>query len=311
MSIATRGEFHNAATPRVGTAADEYEAISLGSTFSRLWERKWLILAAAVIVGGGSCIAAFVIPREYEASIVFAPISDDSSSGRLGGLSSLVGSLGGLASVAGLSLGGGERRAEYLAILQSESLTERFISENNLLPELFYDKWDAANHRWQSMAPDKVPTLWKGNEFFKKSVRKVATDPKSGLTTLTITWRDPRTAAVWANQLVELANNTIRGHTITESERNISYLNEQLNKSTMVAVQNSLSTLLETEIKKVMLARGSDEYAFRVLDTAVPPERASFPNRRVWTVLGALLGGMAVAIFVLAQPLRPQAPRSN
>jgi len=290
-------------------AAGEYEQVSLGSTFTRVWARKWLVLASALIVGGGSCIAAFVIPREYEASVIIAPVSDDSASGRLGGLGALVGSLGGLASMTGLSIGANERKSESLAILQSQSLTERFIQDNNLLPELFDKQWDAPNHRWRSdLAPQKRPTLWKGNELFKKRVRKLVTDPKSGLSTLTITWRDPVTAARWANQLVEMANNTIRSHTISESERNISYLNDELKKSTMVAVQNSISMLLESEFKKVMLARGSDEYAFRVLDAALPPERAAFPNRTLWTLLGTVLGGLVAVVFVLAQSGRP-APR--
>ena len=266
-------------------------------------------MAAALLVGGGTCVVAFMVPKEYEASVVMAPVADDSSSGRVGGLGALVGSLGGLASVAGFSLNSSERKAESLTILQSEALTERFISENDLLPELFYSKWDADKHRWKPMPPNKVPTLWKGNQFFKREVRKVVTDSKTGLATLTITWRDPKIAAAWANQLVELANTSIRGRTIEESERNISYLNEQLSKSTMVTVQNSLSTLLESEIKKVMLARGSREYAFRVLDTAVPPELAAFPNRTVWTILGTLMGGIAAAVFVLTQPMPAPVPR--
>jgi uncharacterized protein involved in exopolysaccharide biosynthesis len=301
-------EFRRAVSPELYGAVDEYEAVSLGSTFSRLWARKWLIVAAAVVIGGGSCITAFLLPREYEAQVVIAPVADDTNSGRGGGLGSLVGQLGGLASVAGLSLNSNERKAESLAILQSESLTERFIKDNDLLPELFHTKWDADKHSWKPMSADKTPTLWKANEFFKKSVRKVVTDPKTGLATVTITWRDPQTAATWANELVELANDSIRSRTIEESERNITYLNEQLKKSTMVAVQNSVSTLLESEIKKVMLARGSREYAFRVLDSAVPPERPSFPNRTVWTMLGFVLGGAAAAGFVLAYRSRPEMP---
>jgi uncharacterized protein involved in exopolysaccharide biosynthesis len=295
----------------VRTESNSYEDVSLDSTFTRLWARKWLVLAAALIVGGGACISAFVLPREYEASVIIAPVTDDAASGRLGGLGALVGSLGGLASMTGLSIGANERKSESLAILQSESLTERFINDNNLLPELFDKQWDAANRRWREVAPQKRPTLWKGNELFKKRVRKLVTDPKSGLSTLTITWRDPVTAARWANQLVEMANNSIRSHTIEESERNIGYLNEELKKSTMVAVQNSISALLENEFKKVMLARGSDEYAFRVLDMAVPPERPSFPNRTLWTILGTVLGGVAAAIFVLAQPASPLHRRSD
>jgi uncharacterized protein involved in exopolysaccharide biosynthesis len=276
------------------------EAVSLKAILAILWRRRWFILALTLVVAGGTAGVSLLVERRYDAAVVISPVTDDSAGGHLGGLGGLVSQFGGLAAVAGLSVSGNERKAESLAILQSEQLTERFIRENNLLPVLFADKWDATNHTWRVSDPKKVPTLWKANEFFKKGVRKVYTDTKTGLTTLTITWKDPKVATQWANALVALANDGIRGRTIEEAERNVTYLNQQLAKTNMVAVQNSISTLLESEIKKIMLAQGSKEYAFRVIDPAVEPERPASPNRTVWTLLGCLVGLIGSSAIVLA-----------
>jgi uncharacterized protein involved in exopolysaccharide biosynthesis len=282
------------------------EAVSFKAVLVILWGRRWLILVCTLVLAAGTAGVSSIIQREYEASIVIAPVSEDSASGRLAGLGSLVSSIGGLGALAGLSVGGNERKAESLAILQSEMLTERFIRENNLLPVLFEDKWDAATQRWRVTDPKKVPTLWKANEFFKKRVRKVYTDNKTGMTTLTITWTDPQLATSWANDLVAMGNDIIRAHTIDESERNVAYLNQQLTKTNLVGVQNSVSGLLETEIKKIMLAQGSREYAFRIIDPAVAPERPSFPNRTVWTLLGTLAGLIGASAFVLTRAPTPR-----
>jgi uncharacterized protein involved in exopolysaccharide biosynthesis len=286
--------------PATGPSVEHEESVSLKTVLKILWGRRWFIMILTSVLTAGTAGVSLLVEKQYEATVIISPVSEDTAGGRLGGLGSLMSQFGGLGAIAGLSGLGGERKQESLAILQSEALTERFIRENNLLPILFADKWDAAGHRWRITDAKKMPTLWKGNEFFKKHVRKVFNDTKTGLSTVTITWNDPKLATQWANDLVAMANDTIRSHTIEEAERNVTYLNQQLAKTNLVAVQNSVSTLLEGEIKKIMLAQGSKEYAFRVIDPAVMPERASFPNRTVWTLLGCLAGLIGSSAIVLS-----------
>jgi hypothetical protein len=54
---------------------------------------------------------------------------------------------------------------------------------------------------------------------------------------------------------------------------------------------------MEEEIKKEMIARGRDEFALRVIDPAVPPEKESFPRPVLWTA-GAFLGGIFLGLLV-------------
>ena len=48
-----------------------------------------------------------------------------------------------------------------------------------------------------------------------------------------------------------------------------------------------------------MLARAGQEYAFRVIDPAVKPDRASFPNRKLFAALGFVLGLLVSVAVVL------------
>ena len=291
------------------------DLLSLGDMLGLVWRRRWIVLIAAFAAAGAGCALSFVIHKKYDASVIVSPVADESGAGRLGGLSSLVSQIGGgVAGLAGLSMGGNEHKAESLAILQSEALSERFIKEKDLLPVLFARLWDPVNRKWKTTDPDVLPTPWKAYQRFKE-IRHISTDVKTGLTTLTITWRDPQVAADWANSLVTMCNDTIRVRTVTEAERNIAYLNEQLTKANIVAVQNSISALLESEIKKVMMARGSEEYAFRVLDPAVPPEKPAFPSPPLWTALGFIAGALVAAVVVLIRSIyvrdRPVADASR
>ena len=70
-----------------------------------------------------------------------------------------------------------------------------------------------------------------------------------------------------------MANDNLRDRAIAESERNISYLNEQAAKTDVVGIRQTIYNIMETEINKAMLAKGSEEYAFKLIDPAVVPQK--------------------------------------
>jgi len=277
----------------------EQPELHLSELSGVLRRRRWLILWFAIIATAVAGIGGALLPKSYKAVIVISPVTQTPGvGGQLSGMSSLLSNFGGgLASLAGLASGSDTKRAESLAVLQSEALTSKYIQQNDLLPTLFPKAWDAQHQRWLQTDPIVRPTLWKGNQFFKKKVRTVLTDAKTGLVTMTIAWHDPRIAAKWANDLVAMTNDYLRKKAIDESERNISYLNAQAAKTDVVAVKQAIYTLLQTEINKEMLARGNDEYAFKILDPAVAPERPSTPP--AWLLaLGALFGSLGLSVMI-------------
>jgi uncharacterized protein involved in exopolysaccharide biosynthesis len=261
-----------------------------------LWQTKWLVLVLSVAFAVVTTVAALAMPQTYESTITVSPVSEAPGSGQLSALGGLATQFGGLASLAGLSVGGDSKKAESLAVLQSRALTNEYIRQNNLLPVLYADQWDAKNNRWDVSDQSSVPTLWEANEKFKK-IRTVSTDNKTGLVTLTIAWTDPKAAADWANDLVKMTNDYLRTAAIEESERNIAYLREQATKTDIVGVKQAIYSILQTEINKAMLARGSDQYALKIIDPAVPPESPSSPNVRVWALAG-LFGGLMLSLLI-------------
>ena len=275
----------------------EQPELRLSELLNALRRRKWLISCFVVASMAAAGLVGWWLPKSYKAVIVISPVSSTQGSGQLGGMGSLLSQFGGLASLAGLSPGSDTKRAESLAVLQSEALTEKYIEQHDLLPVLFPKSWDARNKRWLQTNPLYVPTVWKGNEYFKKKVRVVVTDAKTGLVTMTIGWPDPHVAAKWANDLVAMTNDYLRKKAIDESERNIGYLNDQAAKTDVVAVKQAIYTILQTEINKAMLARGNAEYAFKILDPAVPPERPSTPPAS-FLMLVALIGSLGFSVLV-------------
>jgi uncharacterized protein involved in exopolysaccharide biosynthesis len=237
--------------------------------------------------------------RQYEASTVLSPVADEGS-GRMGGLSALASQYSGLASLAGITLPGGSKKDESIAVLQSELLTERYIRDRNLLPILYADLWDPVAKKWRTTDPKKTPTLWKANRYFK-TIRGVMEDKKGGLVILTIKWTDPKQAAQWANDLVKITNGYLREKAIQEAQRNIAYLNEQATRTNVIEAQKAVYSLLETEINKEMVARGREEYALKVIDPAFVPERPSSAGPLLLGMLGFGLGCVVGVLVVFGR----------
>jgi uncharacterized protein involved in exopolysaccharide biosynthesis len=173
------------------------------------------------------------------------------------------------------SAGGADRESK--AILQSRSLVEEFIKRNNLLNVLLEDS-------------RKPPSMWLAVKNFKEGVVTIRDDKRTGLLTIDMDWKDPLVAAQWANAFVALANERIRTRAIDQATRNIDFLNKQIPQTSVVEVQRSLYNLIENELKTLMVANARSEYAFTVIDPAVPPERKLSPHRSLYGLFGAFLG---------------------
>lgn len=267
------------------------EEISLRDILEHLQYRKWRALGLILALTLLAALASWVFPKTYRASIIVSPVTNTPGSNAGGsGLGAVVSQFSNLASAAGLNLATDSHKFEAVALLQSETITEDYIRNNNLLPVLYPGRWDAAARRWSVSDPTDIPTVWKATQRFKRHIANVTTDTKTGLVTLTITWDDPHQAAQWANDLVKMTNDYLRGKAIVESDRNIAYLNEQAAKTDVVGVKQAIYSLLQSEISKQMLARGSDEYALKVIDHAFAPEEPYMPQPVMWTLIGLTCG---------------------
>jgi uncharacterized protein involved in exopolysaccharide biosynthesis len=272
---------------------------TLGEQIRALWARKWRIAAATILGAALAVAAAFLVTPKYQASVLLMPVSESGAGGGLGEFGSVSSQFGGLAALAGLKLGGQGRTEEALAVLQSQALTEMYIQQNHLLPVLFSGRWNSSTRSWKDARPDKQPTLWQANRFFEKSVRQVSTNSKTGLVTLSITWTSAALAADWANGLVKMTNDYMRQRAIEEAERDIAYLNGEAAKTNVVEVRQGIYAILLQVINREMIARGSQEYALKVIDPAQAPEKPSFPHKLTWLLVGAFLGLLASASAVL------------
>ena len=101
------------------------------------------------------------------------------------------------------------------------------------------------------------------------------------LITFSINWTDPKQSADWANAMITRVNDHIRQQAIEEAEKSIYFLEEQLQSTSLLNAQSVLHSLVEDQTKNIMLANVRDEYAFKIIDPAVVPEKPYKPNMKI------------------------------
>lgn len=278
---------------------DNRGQVDLAALVRRLWLGRWWLVVSIVIVTALFLTAAFTMNPAYRAQALLAPASIDRS-GASGGIGSL-GSLGGLAALAGLNLGAnGSATEEALAVLRSREFTEKFITANQLMPKLFREQWDPVARAWISPEASR-PTLARAFRLFDKTIREAELDKRSGLVTLKIEWRDPAEAAFWVNDLIVRLNAEMRARAMRDSNAAVGYLEKELAATSTIETRLAIGRLMEAQINQRMLASVTQEYAFRVVDKALPPDPRDRvrPNKPLMAALGVMFGFTLGAVIVL------------
>ncbi len=274
-----------------------------------VWGRKFLIAGFGLTFGVLAGLMAFSLPPKYEASAVLALTADSSASGALGSAGALLSQFGGLAALGGFGLGSSGKKSEAIATLSSAALTEGFIRDRNLLPVLYPKDWDASKKQWKNPDQTKHPTVWTAERMFDKKVRTVREDKKTGLITLSIRLENPAQAAEWVTELINRTNSRLRQQAIEQSQHNLDYLHDQLKQTSVVELQQAIYGLIETEIKQVMIAKGSEQFAFRIIDPARVPEKKVSPKRGLMILLGGFAGIIMGLLLTFLLPSKSKTPQ--
>lgn len=269
--------------------------------FRQIWEtivafKKTIGLVTVLCVSLATALA-FIVPPKYQATVLIAPAEDSRGAG---GVGALTGQFGGLAEVAGINLQSGNSSKEAaIAYMKSRVFIENFIKEKDLLPVLFAKRWNASTRKWNVDAEKDIPTLWDAYQLFSKKILLVTPDKKSGLITVSVEWKDREMAVDWANEVVKKANEHLRQRAIAEAELSIGYLEKELQKTSVVEVQQAVFKVMESQIKNKMMANVQEQFAFKVIDpAAMMNEDAYVQPKRLQIIAIGVLGGLMCGILI-------------
>ena len=227
--------------------------------------------------------------------------------------------MGGLASFAGLNIGGGESNQSQIAqeIMKSWSFVEGFIADNDLAVEVYAvhgwnresnqlqidnDLYNADTQTWLvenvNTGEAGAPSGWELYRSFSERIN-VSEDPQSGLVSVSLEYYSPILTKQWLDLYISAINEHMQVREVEKVSNNISYLEAQIEKTTVAEMKDVFYSLIEEQLKNRMVAEASPDYTFVVVSPSMVPEEKSQPKRVLICILGTLLGGMLSSLLVL------------
>ena len=290
------------------------DEIDLRELFYVLLEGKWIIVSLTAFVSIIGVIYSLLLPNIYESKAMLVPV--DSSSG----ISGALGSYSGLAGLAGISLPSVDddgNSAKAIQKISSLSFFENNLLANIHLPDLMAVKswnskqntlafddsiYDTKSNTWirdYSYPQQQIPSAQESFKVFKTKHLSISEDKKSGFITLSIKHQSPFIAKQWVELVVNEVNSFYRQKDKLESEKAVSYLNQQISMTGLSEIKQVLAQLLQEETKKLTLIEANQFYVFDYIDPPAVMEKKSEPKRVFICILSALLGGMLSVLLVL------------
>ena len=260
--------------------------ISLLDLWRVIWSGKILIVAVT-----GSCVLlavayALLATEWYRAETLLVP-AENSAATDLGG------QLVGLAALAGIpSRSASSNTTESLAVLRSRGFAREFIRDLELLNVLLGQ---------EGQEHEEILDIRDAVKFFHDNVLRVSEDRDTGQVRVAVEWLEPAVAAEWANTIVLRLNSRMRDRALQQAEANIEYLRSEIVTNEVITLDQTISRVMEGEMQKLMLARGNEEFAFRVIDHAEPPRKRSRPRRSLIVATVLVVSGILSILIVFAR----------
>lgn len=186
---------------------DDAQGLTLTELLSMLAQRWKLIAGAALVAGAVSFGVASLVPKWYTATTVILPPQQQQSSAAaaISQLGALAGLAGGLANVKSPA-------DQYVALMQSATVSDRLIDQFKLLG--VYDKEFRQDARKQ----------------LRENVR-ISVGKKDGLITVEVDDREPKRAAEMANAYVEALRQMTNGLAVSEAQQRRAFFEQQLTQT--------------------------------------------------------------------------------
>jgi uncharacterized protein involved in exopolysaccharide biosynthesis len=295
--------------------------------FWRVLRKRWKMIGTiTVAAAAGTIVVSLFMTNIYQARAVIVPVVARESGLSAGaGLSALASQFGGLP---GISTPSSATASEISSLLKSNILREKVIRQYNLMPALFPDRWDAGAGTWKK--PRFRLTLNTLNEFSLRTRQRRADSPGGGLKTddgapdirealrrldRMITLRkdtkentitisadspDPALAAKIAEHLLVTLTNYMSSEAKRVAATNRRYLEEQLGSTADPIIRQKTYNMIAQQIETAMMAEVKENFAFKVIDPPLTPDRAVRPKRILMaavSLVAALLIGIFIAFF--------------
>jgi len=288
------------------------EEIDLRELFKVLFDGKILIALVASIITFSSVIYALMMTDYYKSEAVMS-VRDNSEN------KNLLSQFGGAASLMGLNVSSTDDKAsQTIQLIQSRKFIKHLLTFENILPSIMAaksydisskkllfdgDLYDSKSKNWIG-EPDEngsaKPSYLDAHGVYLNDLLSISQDKNTGFILIDIKHLSPVFAKEFLELIIRETNTILRKKDLEESNEALMYLTNELRKTSLVELKESIRNLIEAQLEVQMMSKINEDYVLVEIDPPFIPERGLSNSKLLIvifsTIFGSLLGGVIVLI---------------
>ena len=277
--------------------------------YSNLFRRNLVSLVIIISLSLGiSVLVALLTPNVFKSTAIVVPSSSKYSSSS-SGMSSQLGGLASLAGIGGISTEVDEGAIAFKTLSSYDFFKTLYANDDFIkrvlagadtnLEDGSVDKFDPKFVDPNTKTWLVKPSLEKAYKIFYTKHFSSFKDRKSGFIYLHGDHRIPLVAQEIVENVLNELNDYIRAIDVKEAEAALKYIEGKIASTNALDVKRVLASLAERELQVIALSEASEDFAFRVVQSAYLPETKDSPHRSRMVLVGGLIGVILSSLLIL------------
>ncbi len=287
------------------------EEIDLRELFKVLFDGKILIALVASIITFSSVIYALMMTDYYKSEAVMS-VRDNSED------KNLLSQFGGAASLMGLNVSSTDDKAsQTIQLIQSRKFIKHLLTFENILPSIMAaksydisskkllfdgDLYDSKSKNWIG-EPDEngsaKPSYLDAHGVYLNDLLSISQDKNTGFILIDIKHLSPVFAKEFLELIIRETNTILRKKDLEESNEALMYLTNELRKTSLVELKESIKNLIEAQLEVQMMSKINEDYVLVEIDPLFIPERGLSNSKLLIVIFSAIFGSLLGGVIVL------------
>ncbi len=243
-------------------------------------------------------ICKFLITKYYRAEALLRPEAEQTGVGRLQGI---FGASVGIGSLFGGMGPQTDRAEEYMAIFRSFDFTTALITQHGLKPR--------TDEQLGGFLRSTV-TPWKRYKFVQNNF-DAEYDRLSGNMTLDYVDRDQEMARRTLSYFIDDLRDRLRKEEIRSADEALDSLQEAAIKTSDSMLRSQIYELISKQVEREKVAQAEADFAFKIIEPPVVPDRPYWPRPVMYAVVMGLLALVVACVGAVIAERRSSKGRSE
>jgi LPS O-antigen subunit length determinant protein (WzzB/FepE family) len=281
-----------------------HDEINLKELLKVLLDNKKIIFILIFLSSISSIVFSLVAEEKWVSTSLLTSASETG----VGGSSQA----GGIAAIAGINLSKNATSptSKAMATIKSRDFFSHLLSFDGVLENIMafqsYDKSsqktifnsDIYNLESKVWVNGLKPTDLQAYTLYR-GMLGISSEKITNFITITVEHGSPIFAEQFLSLIIREVNELSRQRDLNQSKESLNYLYSQLETVVQSDVQLAVSQLIETQLKKQMMAKVKKNYILQPIDTPFIPELRHSPKRTQLVIIGTLMGIVFSIMFVI------------